>query len=53
MRRKVAALLSAGLLGLAGAACEATGEIEDQEDGLQIEGDIDVDENNNGGNGDE
>lgn len=52
MRRKVAALLSAGLVGLAGVACEATGEIEDQDDGVQLEGDIDVDEND-GGNGDE
>lgn len=49
MKRRIAALLSAGLLGLGGLACESSGDI-DVDDGLEVEGDIDVDDNQDGEN---
>jgi hypothetical protein len=47
MRKRIAALLFAGLLGLGGVACEASGDI-DTDDGVELDGDIDVDDNNDG-----
>lgn len=51
MKQRIAALLSVGLLGLGGVACESSGDI-DVDDGIEVEGDIDVDDNQDNGNND-
>lgn len=51
MSRKIAAILFAGLLGLSGVACDASVEADGEGDGVQLDGDINVDDNDDGNEG--